>query len=610
MKITYVAQYYPPHTGGLEQVAKKQAESARDAGHGVSVVTFRIPGTQAGTCNEAGIEVYRVRGWNILDRLFGLPFCFGGIDMVRTLMREVRNADVVHVHDVFYMSSWIAYLCARFYSKRLILTQHVAMVAHPSTFVTGVERVVYAVWGARMFRYAYRIIVYNTIVRDFILTFPVAHEKVCEGYNGITLSAFTRREGEERARMRDMYGLPRDRILVLFVGRMVPKKGYQELFEARSDMYDIVFVGPGVVPNSWRDTPHVHVLGSRTQEELAELYSVADIFCAPSRGELFTLVMQEACASGLPIVTTDEPAYGSYEIDRSLLALTQPTSDALQHTLTRLAHNAPLCARMGAYSRDLAVQWFDWKKNVQTVLDMYTHLHTRRVQVTTSWDDGHVLDVALAETLTRYGVKGTFYVAPHNQEFTNAERLSVKACASIARTHEVGAHTVTHRHLTTLTDADAREEIVSSKRILEAGIGTEVRSFCYPAGKYHARHARMVRDAGFTSARTVRRFVTCLDSVSPWERPTTIHTYDHWLDVWNVLLLARFNPFVFSRLYRRWDAQAIALFDRVYVEGGVFHLWGHSWEIAHHGDQDRLERVLHHIGGRSDVAYVTNGDVS
>ena len=54
MKILYVAQYYPPHTGGLEYVARKQACAALGAGHDVSVVTFVVSGTRAGVTVEGG----------------------------------------------------------------------------------------------------------------------------------------------------------------------------------------------------------------------------------------------------------------------------------------------------------------------------------------------------------------------------------------------------------------------------------------------------------------------------------------------------------------------------------------------------------------------------
>ena len=53
----------------------------------------------------------------------------------------------------------------------------------------------------------------------------------------------------------------------------------------------------------------------------------------------------------------------------------------------------------------------------------------------------------------------------------------------------------------------------------------------------------------------------------------------------------------------------MAMFDRVMVRGGVFHLWGHSWEIENHKDWQRLEAVLKYISRRPGVVYATNQEL-
>ncbi len=606
MKIVYVTQYYPPHTGGLEQVAIRQAHAAHAAGHSVSVVTCALDTGSTGVVEEDGVSVHRVAAFNALDRYFGLPFSIVGLSMVRTLARAIRDADMVHLHDVFYMPSWIAFLIARHYRKDLVLTQHVAMVQHTSRFVYAVERMVYRTWGDAIFRYARAIVVYNKIVLDFLLQRGVPNRKIHEVRNGISIRDFTPASEEARRAARRELGLPEDRTLVLFVGRMVPKKGYRELFEARDPAYDIVFVGPGSLPQAWHNTPHVHVLGAMAHDALPKVYRAADIFCAPSTGELCTLVMQEACASGLPIVTTNEPEYEGV-LDKELVMLVEQRSEQIKRALVRVSQDADLRARMAAYSRELAKTLFDWNVNARPVLDLYERLHAARVQVTTSWDDGHILDVRLSELLEKYGVTGTFYVAPENVEFAPDERLGADGVRALAVRHEVGAHTLTHRHLTTLSDDEARKEIVEGKRALERTLGTNVHSFCYPAGKYARKHVKMVREAGFALARTVVRFKFRARDV--FETPTTVHTYDHWSDVWGVLKLSRGNPFEFFKLYHRWDIQAIRLFDRVLERGGVYHLWGHSWELSENNGWERLKSVLQYIHGRSGVVYVRNSDI-
>ena len=44
-----------------------------------------------------------------------------------------------------------------------------------------------------------------------------------------------------------------------------------------------------------------------------------------------------------------------------------------------------------------------------------------------------------------------------------------------------------------------------------------------------------------------------------------------------------------------WDRIAIETLDFVVDNGGVWHLWGHSWEINNHNDWGRLEGVLRRI---------------
>lgn len=229
--------------------------------------------------------------------------------------------------------------------------------------------------------------------------------------------------------------------------------------------------------------------------------------------------------------------------------------------------------------------------------------------VTTSWDDGHRLDPRLAALLEKYGVPGTFYIAPRNIEFAPGDHLPAAGIRELAeRGFEIGGHTLSHRRLPLITDAEAREEIEAGKAELEDITGTEVASFCYPRGEYRAEHVRQVAEAGFTLARTVRR--GSLATGPLLEMTTTVNAYAHRVDVPLVLRLSGGNPVRAARMYLEWDELAIHWFESCRRQGGVYHLWGHSWEVDARGDWARLERVLAHIGGRSDVRYVTNGELT
>ncbi|HET7034249.1 MAG TPA: polysaccharide deacetylase family protein [Thermomicrobiaceae bacterium] len=69
---------------------------------------------------------------------------------------------------------------------------------------------------------------------------------------------------------------------------------------------------------------------------------------------------------------------------------------------------------------------------------------------------------------------------------------------------EVGSHTVDHPELPALSDAQARAEIVDSKKTLEEHLGHPVVAFSYPAGHYTQREVDDVRQAGYGCAVTTR----------------------------------------------------------------------------------------------------------
>jgi len=94
---------------------------------------------------------------------------------------------------------------------------------------------------------------------------------------------------------------------------------------------------------------------------------------------------------------------------------------------------------------------------------------------------------------------------------------------------EIGAHTVNHPILTSLSDRDARAEIVTSKRMLEEMTGSPITLFAYPNGKpgqdYGLQHVRLVKEAGFAAAVSTvlgichgRSDPFQLPRIGPWER--------------------------------------------------------------------------------------------
>lgn len=228
--------------------------------------------------------------------------------------------------------------------------------------------------------------------------------------------------------------------------------------------------------------------------------------------------------------------------------------------------------------------------------------------LTTSWDDGHRCDVRLARMLKEHGLKATFYVTPENQEFGKEDLLSRPEIRALSQDFEIGAHSMTHRRLPTISAAEAAREITESKAVLEQVTGQEIKVFCYPGGAYTKLHVQMVKDAGYRYARTVARHTFTM--TDPYQAGTSVHAYNHGLgfDLWRTARFAKFQPVKVLRCLE-WDALAKAMFDQVIKTGGIYHIWGHSWEIDQHDDWERLESVFRYISANPEVSYVTNGEL-
>jgi peptidoglycan-N-acetylglucosamine deacetylase len=233
--------------------------------------------------------------------------------------------------------------------------------------------------------------------------------------------------------------------------------------------------------------------------------------------------------------------------------------------------------------------------------------------VTTSWDDGHPSDLRVAELLAKHGVRGTFYVPMSAENNT----MSAAQLRKLSAVFEIGAHTLNHVVLTSATDQQARQEIVSSKSWVEDITGVPCPMFCPPMGKYAARHLGMVRDAAYLGVRSVE--MLSLDfprrKAGLALMPTTVQAYPHAR-----LALARnaIKRRAFENLWRLavhgrtvdWPNLACSLLCRCLERGGVFHLWGHSWELQEMDQWQRLDDVLRLMSRFvREAAFLDNGEV-
>ncbi len=119
-----------------------------------------------------------------------------------------------------------------------------------------------------------------------------------------------------------------------------------------------------------------------------------------------------------------------------------------------------------------------------------------------TFDDGNRSDWLVArEALSRRGFGATFYVC--TARVGAPDGLEPDMVRELARPpFHVGAHGRTHRFLTTLDEAQERDEIAGARAELEAITGTRVDHFAPPGGRWSRRSRRLLREAGYVAVGT------------------------------------------------------------------------------------------------------------
>jgi peptidoglycan/xylan/chitin deacetylase (PgdA/CDA1 family) len=169
--------------------------------------------------------------------------------------------------------------------------------------------------------------------------------------------------------------------------------------------------------------------------------------------------------------------------------------------------------------------------------------------ITFSFDDGWRSTYENAfPVLERSGFKATAYII--TGRFENRLYVGRSEVHSLAsRGHEIGSHTVSHSDLTTLPLAQTERELRDSRdELLKLGVGS-VSSFAYPFGGYDERITKAVRDAGYLSARSVKRGYNTKGTdryslqVQNLGGPLTIPEVRNWIDqtlntgTWLILMI-------------------------------------------------------------------------
>jgi glycosyltransferase involved in cell wall biosynthesis len=368
VRVLHVAHNSLPHIGGLETVVAAETRGLAARGWQVTLVSSSNPSARPGVRTESGVRVVRVRAWHGTESRFAVPFPVFSPWLVVVMAREVRKADLVHVHDPLYLTSWAAALWCLLLRRRYVVHRHVGFVHHSSFVVRGVQRLVLATLGRLVLGRADAVVAIDEQIAASTRQATDSPERVRVVGNGVDAGLFRPPEQDERERVRERLRLPAGGALVLFVGRFVPKKGFPWVVAAASDHYRLVFAGGDRPPGL--DDDRLLFLGGLPASEMPEVYRSADVMVVASVGEC-PLTVLEAMSSGLPVVVNDDPAMHTAWTAGPGVVFVDMAAGELRRTLEQLASDHAGTRRLGGEARSFVRDTFSWDAHVDGVEELY-----------------------------------------------------------------------------------------------------------------------------------------------------------------------------------------------------------------------------------------------
>lgn len=181
---------------------------------------------------------------------------------------------------------------------------------------------------------------------------------------------------------------------ILFLGRVVPEKGYRKLLNAFISMQShdadlhLVFVGPADASvrslidsgNNQLDQARIHLFSDITQPEKTALLESAAVLCVPSSCESLGGVYIEAMACSTPVIALDRPVSRCVIDHEKDGLLVNDNQASLVSALSRLLRDPQLASRLGAAGHEKVKKRFAWPEvttQIRAVYQRADNAHTR-----------------------------------------------------------------------------------------------------------------------------------------------------------------------------------------------------------------------------------------
>lgn len=355
-------------------VAVQLTQKLRERGHRLTFLTeLDSPSQMALMETDISVLSMSIRGY----------FDPSTVSKIRKCIRQ-EDVDLVHAHYSKDLWALVPALSQRAKRIPLVLTKHIGTMSPKKDLL---HRWIYQ-------RVDTIIAISRIIKQNVIQTHPVRREKVEFIPNGVDLATFDP-EAVDRIQVRASLGIPSDATVVGITGRLNWWKGYREFLEMaecvlkiKSQTWFLVVGGATICEEkeaeeiqnfarSLRLDGKVIFTGFRN--DVPHLLSAMDIFVYPAYAEAFGLVLIEAMAMCLPVISSNCDGVPEIVVDGKTGSLI-PSRDSMSLTdavLEMLEHTGRM-KRYGQAGRSRVLQFFDLEKGVSRIEDLYERLIQKR----------------------------------------------------------------------------------------------------------------------------------------------------------------------------------------------------------------------------------------
>ncbi|BAY81837.1 group 1 glycosyl transferase [Calothrix parasitica NIES-267] len=281
------------------------------------------------------------------------------------------DANAVH----FVHHSWLKFssLEATSFNKKTILNPYLALYNSYQWLYTKLN----THWEKQAFDSAKVVVAVSDKVAEDLREINVPQEAIKVISNGVDVEEFSPGSGGSR----QTWNLPDGVPLAMFAGDIrLPRKNLDTVLKALVEVPDLHLAVVGVtdgspypqLAKSLGISDRVHFLGFR--RDVPSLMKIVDFFVFPSRYEPFGLVIIEAMATGLPVITASCTGAAPLITPEAGIVLSDPNdSKALTEAMQKLTVNPDLRTKMGRIAREIALQ-HTWKNMAQQYLDLFEEM--------------------------------------------------------------------------------------------------------------------------------------------------------------------------------------------------------------------------------------------